>query len=110
MIMNRKTSFYLGIIGGSLGFIYISYALFSGISDEATFGEPFATGMAMVAMSFSTIAIVAAVLAKQKPKLGGWIMIISGIAIPVFIGSFGLIPFLFISIGGLIAVLNKNES
>ncbi|MGJ9382486.1 hypothetical protein [Salipaludibacillus sp. CF4.18] len=107
--MNSKTSLYLGIIGGSLGFIYISYALFSGTADEAAYGEPFATGMAMAAMSFSTIAIVASVLVRQKPKLGGWIMIISGIAIPVFIGPFGLIPFLFIAFGGIIAVRSRNQ-
>lgn len=105
MIINKNTSFYLGLIGGTIGFIYTFIALFSGTADEATLGETFASGMAMVAMSFSTIAIVAAVLVKQRPLLAGWLLIVSGIAIPLSIGSFGILPFLFTSTGGAISLL-----
>jgi len=106
--MKQKTSFILGMTGGVLGFIYTFYAVFFGTVDETNFGESFFMGTSMIAMSLSTFAIVGAALIKTKPKLAGWMMFLSGLGLPIFISTFGLIPLLLLVPPGLSEILRKR--
>lgn len=105
-----KTSFILGLIGGILGF-------FSGIFTISfgSLGEVFSlggagelTGLGIAAIIFSIIAIIFSTISIHKPKLSGWVMIISGIAILICISLFGLLPALLVILGGIMALVKKK--
>lgn len=107
--MNQTTSFFLGLIGGTIGFIITFYAVFFGTIDESVFGESFFMGTSMFAMLFSTIAIIGAALVKIKPKLAGWLMLLSGLSLPIFISTFGFVPLLLLVPPGLTEILRKRR-
>ncbi|WP_233269429.1 hypothetical protein [Alteribacillus sp. YIM 98480] len=46
---------------------------------------------------------------KFKPKTGGWMMAISGIAILFSISLFGVVPALFLVPAGLMGILRKEK-
>ncbi|WP_280769209.1 hypothetical protein [Salipaludibacillus daqingensis] len=107
--MNKTTTFFLGMTGGAIGFIYTFYAVFFGTLDETTFGESFFMGTTMVAMLLSTIAMIGAALVKRKPTFSGWLMFVSGLMLPLFISTFGLIPLLFIVPAGLSEIIRNRH-
>lgn len=106
-----KTSFILGLIGGILGFFSGILALTIGGVGEAfnLLGAGELTGLGIAAIIFSIIAIIFSVISTKKPKLGGWIMIISGIAILICISLFGLLPAVLIITGGIMALVKKKK-
>ncbi|MFB4162265.1 DUF4064 domain-containing protein [Alteribacillus sp. JSM 102045] len=108
--MSRVTEMVLGIIGGLIGFGGAFFALFMGSLDEA-FNETASslTGLGASAFLFSALAIAGAILVKFKPKLGGWLMAISGIAILISISLFGVVPALFLVPAGLMGILRKEK-
>jgi hypothetical protein len=53
--------------------------------------------------------LIGAIVVKFKAKLGGWIMLISGVAILISISLFGVVPLLFLGIAGLMGIL-RNKS
>ncbi|HDR7339088.1 TPA: DUF4064 domain-containing protein, partial [Bacillus anthracis] len=86
IIMTNKFEFILGLIGGILGILFSSFAIFIGfISDlgpimDSTTGE-IPTNTTMILGSISLIAsilgIIGSILIKTKRTLGSLIMIIS---------------------------------
>ncbi|PYZ93448.1 hypothetical protein CR194_09750 [Salipaludibacillus keqinensis] len=106
--MNQTMTFILGLIGGTVGFFYTLYAVYYGITDEFVFGESFVIGTSMAAMTISTIAIVGASFVKLRPKLSGWIMIITGLSLPLFISTFGFVPLVFLVPAGLKEISRKS--
>ncbi|QHT48492.1 DUF4064 domain-containing protein [Bacillus sp. SB49] len=107
--MNRTTEMVLGIIGGLIGFGGAFFALFMGALDESFNGTSELNGLGSSAFLFSILAIIGAIVVKFKPKLGGWLMLISGVAILISISLFGVVPALFLVAAGLMGILRKGK-
>jgi len=107
--MSRTTEMILGILGALFGFGGAFFALFMGAVDEAVNGSQELSGLGSSAFLFSALALIGAIVVKFKAKLGGWIMLISGIAILVSISLFGVIPALFLISAGLMGIIRKNK-
>lgn len=107
--MSRTTEMALGIIGGLIGFLGAFLALFIGSLDEAFNGTSSLMGPGISAFVFSGFGIIGAIVVKFKSKLGGWIMLISGVAILISIGLFGVIPALFLIPAGLMGIIRKEK-
>ncbi|MBM7096200.1 DUF4064 domain-containing protein [Bacillus sp. H-16] len=107
--MSRNTEMVLGILGGLLGFGGAFFALFIGSIDEAVSGSTEMWGLGTSAFLFSILGFAGAVIVKLKAKLGGWLMMISGVAILVSISLFGVVPALFLGAAGLMGVLRKEK-
>ncbi|SIS60117.1 hypothetical protein [Salimicrobium flavidum] len=108
--MNRTTELALGIIGGLIGFGGAFFALFIGSVDAAFNETSEIGGLGVSAFLFSSLALIGAILVKFKAKLGGWIMLISGIAILISISLFGVIPALLLVPAGLMGILRKEKT
>ncbi|MCE7794814.1 hypothetical protein K8O68_20720 [Salipaludibacillus sp. CUR1] len=108
--MTRTTTLYLGITGGSLGIIFTLYALYYGTTDEAVYGESFLAGETLGAILISTAAIVGASLARNNAKAGGWIMLLSGLALPVLIDTYGFIPLMLLLPAGISNIIKRKTS
>ena len=107
-----KTSFILGLIGGIVGFFSGILALAVG-GLAGVFGAEGAgtvSSLGWVAIVFSILAIISSVLIGSKRKLGGWLMIISGIAILICISLFGILPAVLLVIGGIVALSKKDKN
>lgn len=107
--MSRTTEMVLGILGGLIGFGGAFFALFIGSVDTAVNGSSEVSGLGSSAFIFSILAIIGAVIVKFKAKLGGWLMLICGIAIIVSISLFGIVPAVFLIIAGLMGILRKEK-
>ena len=99
----------LGIIGALIGFGGAFFALFMGSIDSAFNGSSELNGLGASAFLFSATGLIGAIVVKFKAKLGGWIMLISGIAILISISLFGVVPLLFLGSAGLMGILRKNK-
>ena len=108
--MSRTTEMILGILGGLIGFAGAFFALFIGAIDEAVSGSQQLNGLGASAFLFSAVGIIGAILVKFKEKIGGWLMLISGIAILISISLFGVIPALFLIPAGLMGIIRKSQS
>ncbi|WP_096439037.1 hypothetical protein [Alteribacter populi] len=107
--MSRTTEMVLGILGGLIGFGGAFFALFIGSIDEAVSGSNEISGLGTSAFLFSTLAIIGAIVVKFKAKLGGWLMLISGVAILISISLFGVVPALFLVAAGLMGIIRKPK-
>ncbi|ARI75626.1 hypothetical protein [Halobacillus mangrovi] len=108
--MSRTTEMVLGILGGLIGFGGAFFALFVGSLDEALNGSSELSGLGSSAFLFSATAIIGAIIVKFKAKLGGWIMLISGVAILVSISLFGVVPALLLIPAGLMGIIRKPKT
>lgn len=107
--MKRTTEFVLGLIGGIIGFGGAFFAIFFGAVDEAVSGSSEVSGLGWAAFLFSILAIVGAVVVKFKAKVGGAMMLISGIGGLVSISLFYALPALLLLIGGLMGLFRKDR-
>ncbi len=107
-----KTSFTLGLIGGIIGFFAAITALAVGGIGTAfnASGAETITILGAFAIIFSIIGIVFSVVSNKKPKIGGWLMIISGIAILICISLFGLLPAILLILGGIVALTKEKDN
>ncbi|MCR6105730.1 hypothetical protein HXA34_05435 [Salipaludibacillus agaradhaerens] len=108
--MSRTTEMILGILGGLIGFGGAFFALFIGTVDEAVSGSSQISSLGTSAFLFSILAIIGAIIVKFKAKLGGWLMVISGVAILISISMFGVVPALFLISAGLMGILRKPKT
>lgn len=108
--MNRTTEMILGIIGGLIGFGGAFFALFIGSVDEAVSGSSDISGLGVSAFLFSALAVIGAIVVKFKAKLGGWLMVISGVAILISISLFGVVPALFLISAGLMGIFRREKT
>ncbi|WP_079478853.1 DUF4064 domain-containing protein [Halobacillus salinus] len=107
--MSRTTEMVLGILGGLFGFGGAFFALFMGAVDESFNGTSELSGLGTSAFVFSILAIIGGILVKFKPKAGGWLMLVSGVAILISISLFGVIPSLFLIAAGLMGIIRKEK-
>lgn len=102
MKTSRTAEFVLGLLGGIFGFVtgFLGLVL-SAFAD---------LGSSVVWIFLLAIAgIVGSAVVKSKAKLGGWIMLISGIGILICSSLFGLLPAILLIIGGLMALIKKDK-
>ncbi|AJG61748.1 hypothetical protein ABE42_39400 [Bacillus thuringiensis] len=117
--MTNKFEFILGLIGGILGILFSSFAIFIGfISDlgpimDSTTGE-IPTNTTMILGSISLIAsilgIIGSILIKTKRTLGSLIMIISAIVGFLCISIVYILPGIFFLISSLMIIFRKNKT
>ncbi|MDA2311012.1 DUF4064 domain-containing protein [Bacillus cereus group sp. MYBK32-1] len=119
IIMKNKLEFILGLIGGILGILFSSFAIFIGfISDlgpimDSTTGE-IPTNTTMILGSISLIAsilgIIGSILIKTKRTLGSLIMIISAIVGFLCISIVYILPGVFFLVSSLMIIFRKNKT
>ena len=108
--MSRTTEFVLGLIGGIFGFGGALFAIFFGAVDEAVSGGTSeVTGLGWGAFLFSILAIVGAIVVKINPKIGGTLMLISGIGGLISISMFYVLATVFLVIAGLMGIFRKDK-
>lgn len=107
--MSRTTEMILGILSGIIGFGGAFFALFIGVADEAVNGSSEVSGLAIAAFVFSILAIVGGVWVKFNAKIGGWMMIVSGIGGTISISLFFLLPLVLLLAGGIMALVRKEK-
>ncbi|WP_079478839.1 hypothetical protein [Halobacillus salinus] len=108
--MSRTTEMVLGILGGLFGFGAASFALFIGAVDESLNGATEISALGKTAFFFSIIAIAGGILVQFKPKLAGWLMLVSGVGLVIAISLFGVLPALFLIAAGLMGIVRKEAT
>ncbi|MBM7552112.1 DUF4064 domain-containing protein [Thalassobacillus pellis] len=110
--MNRTAEFVLGLIGGIFGFIGAIMALFLGGLDAAlnSTGTSEISGLGWMAFLFSILAVVGAVVVRNKAKAGGIMLIIAAVGGLISISMFYLIPAVLIGIAGIMGVVRKDKT
>ncbi|MDO8633758.1 MAG: DUF4064 domain-containing protein [archaeon] len=116
---SRTVEFVLGLIGGILGFFGALAALLLGglagaigeavESKEVVDSSSFIVVLGFAAIIFSIVGIVGSVLVRNKPRLGGALMLVSAIGGLISISWFYSLSFILLLIGGLMGVLKKNN-
>lgn len=107
--MGRTTEMALGIFGGLFGFAGAMMALFIGIAEYVFMGSSQLITAGAGALVFSALAIIGAVMVETHAKLGGGLMLISGIAILFAINLFGVVPALLLMPAGLMGVMRRTK-
>ncbi len=107
----RTAEFVLGLLGGIFGFFGAFFALTFGAIDTAFSGTSSSvTGLGWSALLFSILGIIGAALVKSKKvKLAGWLMVIAAVGGVISISFFYILPGLLLLIGGLMALLRKEQ-
>lgn len=108
--MSRTTEMVLGLLGGIFGFVAAFFALAFGAMEEVTSGVSEVTSLGISAFIFSAVAIIGAIVVNFRAKLGGWLMLISGIAILISVSLFGVLPALLLVSAGLMGILKKTTT
>ncbi|APH65937.1 DUF4064 domain-containing protein [Bacillus subtilis] len=110
--MKRTTEFVLGLIGSIFGFFGAIIALFVGGIDASinSTGTSEIIGLGWGAVFLSILGIVASILVKSKPKLGGVLLIISGVGGLICIFLFYLLPAVLLIIPGIMGLVRKDKS
>ncbi|MEB9527636.1 DUF4064 domain-containing protein [Bacillus anthracis] len=117
--MTNKFEFILGLIGGILGILFSSFAIFIGfisdlgpIMDSITGEIPTNTTMILGSISLiaSILGIIGSILIKTKRTLGSLIMIISAIVGFLCISIVYILPGIFFLISSLMIIFRKNKT
>ncbi|MBP1082314.1 DUF4064 domain-containing protein [Bacillus capparidis] len=110
--MKRTTEFVLGLIGGIFGFIGAIMALAIGGIDAAvnSTGSSDIIGLGWGAIFLSILGIVASVIVRKKPKLGGILLLVSGVGGLICISLFYLLPAVLLIIPGIMGLVRKDKS
>lgn len=104
--------FAMGLIAGIFGIIASIMAMVIGGVDAAfsDSGTSQITGLAVSALLFSILGIVGAAMTKSKPKVAGWLMLISGVAGFISISMFYILSGVLFVVGGLMGILAKKPT
>lgn len=101
----------MGLIAGIFGIIASIVALMIGGIDAAfsESGTSSVTGLAISALLFSILGIVGAAFTKSKPKLAGWLMLVSGVAGFISISMFYILSGVLFIVAGFMGILSKKK-
>ncbi|MEC0235240.1 DUF4064 domain-containing protein [Paenibacillus kribbensis] len=104
--------FAMGLVGGIFGIIAAIIALFVGGVDAALSdtGTSSIMGLAISALIFSILGIVGSAFSKSKPKLAGWLMLVSGIAGFISISLFYILSGVLLIIAGFMGIFSKKKT
>jgi len=100
----------MGIIGGIFGIIASILAMTLG-GLVTVFGADGSSvvGLGFVAMLFSILGIVGSAISKNRTKLAGYFLLISGIGGFICISWFWIITGILFIISGLMGILSKGN-
>jgi len=104
-------AFWIGLIGGFLGFLgAIIAVLAGGISAAYSTSSQSTTlyGLGLSAFIFSIVGVVGGVF-ERKRLIGGALMLIAAVGVLVSISLFGVLPFLFFLVGAIVIFARKTE-
>ena len=109
--MNRTTEFILGLIGGIFGILSGITALLVGGAFGALGASDSGTivGGGVAAIIVSIMGIVGGIIAKNKAKLGGILMIIASVIGFISIFVFYILPGVLLLIGGIMCLARKDN-
>jgi MFS family permease len=104
-------SYWLGLIGGFLGILGGAIVAIAGfyislIDSEVTSGDLYI--LAAIAIFFSVLGIVGGHVQHEK-RIGGILMIISGMGVLISISLLGLLTFILFLIGGLLMLSDAEK-
>lgn len=108
----RTAEFVLGLIGGIFGIIGGVLAMGVG-GAAAAFGASGGNtvgSLGVLAIVFSILGIVGAVVVRSKGKLGGLFMTIAAIGGVISISAFYILPGILLIIPGLMGLIKKSQS
>ena len=107
----RGVEFAFGLIGGIIGFfgavIALAIGKIGGLLQVA--GASDISTLAYVTIFFAGVGIVGSALVRDKPKLGGILMIISAIFGAILIGFYYILAFFFLLTAGLMGFIKKGS-
>lgn len=108
----RTAALILGILGGVFGLFGAGAALTIGGVGGAVGAENAGTviGGGTAALILSVLGIIGGALALAKPKLAGWLMLISGIGGIIAIFVLYLVPGALLLVGGILALAARKAS
>lgn len=102
--------FWLGVIGGIFGILGGIFAIMLGGAGEALgMGSSNLYALGTSAVVFSIIGIGCGAM-KQRKKLRGYGMILSGVAVLISISLFGVLTAIFFVIGGIVILRSGSSS
>ncbi|WP_425472321.1 DUF4064 domain-containing protein [Saccharibacillus brassicae] len=104
--------FAMGLVGGIFGIIAAIVAMMIGGLDAAfsETGTSEISGLAISALLFSILGIVGSAFSKSKPKLAGWLMLISGIAGVISISMFYILSGVLLAVAGFMGIFSKKKA
>jgi hypothetical protein len=108
----RSVEFGFGLVGGLLGFFGAVFALILGgiMGLLQIAGASDVSNLAYVAIFFAGMGIVGSALVRDKPKLGGILMVISALGGVVFIGFYYILAFILLLTAGLMGFIKKSSA
>ena len=109
--MKRTTEFVLGLLGGIFGFFGAVFALIIGGVDAAlsSSGTSEIIGLGWGAMLFAILGIIASVVVRSTAKVGGALLLVSGIGGLICISFYYILPAVLLVIAGLMGLIKKNK-
>lgn len=104
--IGRGGEIALGITGGIFGVLAGLFAVFFGgmqtVVDGASEGNVGGNGWS--AILFASLAIVAVFFVSSKPKLAGWMLIVSAVGGLISVSLFYVLPFILLIIAGIMSL------
>jgi hypothetical protein len=104
-------SYWLGLIGGFLGILFGAVVAIAGyyvssIDSDVSSGELYI--LAAIAIFFSVLGIVGGHVQHEK-RIGGILMIISGLGVLISISLLGVFTFILFLVGGLLMLSDAKK-
>jgi MFS family permease len=104
-------AFWIGLIGGFLGFVggivaIIARSISAAYEVSSQAGTLY--GLAAGAFVFSIIGIVGGIF-ERKRVIGGVLMLVAAFGVLISISLFGVLPFLFFLVGAIVIFARKTE-
>lgn len=108
----RIAALILGILGGLFGLGGALFALFAGGVGSAFNAEGASTvvGLGLAAIPLAILGIIGGSLSLVKPKVAGWLMLISAIGGTIAISAGYIIGGVMLLIGAIFAFLGSRKN
>lgn len=102
----------MGIIGGIFGILSSILAMIVGGLGSAISidGADEVIIQGFIAMLFSILGIIAGAISKNKPKMSGWLLLISGVGGFISIALFYIISAILFIVAGFMGVSSKQNT
>ncbi len=107
----RIASLILGILGGIIGIIGGIFAFTVGGLGQAFGADGAATvaNLGMAAIPAGILGIIGGAMAIAKPKLAGFLMLISAVSGLIFVSAAYVVAFILLIVGSILAFIGQKE-
>ncbi|ASS76210.1 hypothetical protein CIG75_15520 [Tumebacillus algifaecis] len=109
--MKRTAEFGLGLAGGILGILFALAGVFFGEVAQSLAVEEggLVAGLSWIALLFSVLGIIGAVLVRKKTVLASILMLVAAIGGFVCISFFYILPGILLIIAGIMGLVRKDK-